>query len=169
MKANANADFEEKISLYVSQLNFLHTISVQQPHPERHIPDTLIMEVLQKINKQISTLHHSEETNNDLVPAVLNTVGTPSPKKCVQTGSHSSFQQRLKHAMKAAGLTQKELAERAGVSQGFVSKLATGKITDSRNIYIKLIADALGVSFGWLHYGTGEMYPANFSADNCEV
>ncbi|RUT66363.1 hypothetical protein CKG00_08125 [Morganella morganii] len=81
----------------------------------------------------------------------------------------SSLPQRLKRAMKAAGLTQKELAERAGVSQGFVSKLATGKTTDSRNIYIKLIADALGVSFGWLHYGTGEMYPTNFSADNREV
>ncbi|MGJ5645296.1 helix-turn-helix domain-containing protein [Morganella morganii] len=83
--------------------------------------------------------------------------------------STGDFPLRLKHAMKAAGLTQKELAERAGVSQGFVSKLATGKTTDSRNIYIKLIADALGVSFGWLHYGTGEMYPTNFSADNREV
>ncbi len=96
-------------------------------------------------------------------PLKLNTLNDATPP------CSNNFPQRLKHAMKAAGLTQKELAERAGVSQGFVSKLATGKTTDSRNIYIKLIADALGVSFGWLHYGTGEMCSANFPADNREV
>lgn len=92
-----------------------------------------------------------------------------SHKKCVQPTSHSGFPLRLKHAMKEAGLTQKELAERAGVSQGFVSKLVTGKDPYSHDIYIKLIADALGVDLYWLQYGTGEMYPANFSADNREV
>lgn len=112
-----------------------------------------------------SSLHNDIKDSSFSGKAVEGT----SHKKCVQMGSCNSFPQRLKHAMKAAGLTQKELAERAGVSQGFVSKLATGKTTDSRNIYIKLIADALGVSFGWLHYGTGEMYPANFSAENREV
>lgn len=107
----------------------------------------------------------------EVINSITTTATAPQKPDALNdvTPSHSSFPQRLKHAMKAAGLTQKELAERAGVSQGFVSKLATGKTTDSRNIYIKLIADALGVSFGWLHYGTGEMYPTNFSADNREV
>lgn len=79
----------------------------------------------------------------------------------------SSFPLRLKRAMKAAGLTQKELAERAGVSQSVISRLITGK--DKTGTRSGVLSHALGVSFDWLHYGTGEMYPANFSADNREV
>lgn len=79
----------------------------------------------------------------------------------------SSLPQRLKHAMKAAGLTQKELAERAGVSQSVISRLITGK--DKTGTRSGVLSHALGVNFDWLHYGTGEMYSANFSADNREV
>lgn len=89
------------------------------------------------------------------------------PNKNDQTQTHSSFQQRLKHAMKATGLTQKELAERAGVSQSVISRLITGK--DKTGTRSGVLSHALGVNFDWLHYGTGEMYPANFSADNREV
>lgn len=131
---------------------------------------------LYEFSKENGELSENEDALSvRMIAEIINsitTAATAPQKSDVQNGvtpSLSRFPQRLKHAMKAAGLTQKELAERAGVSQGFVSKLATGKTTDSRNIYIKLIADALGVSFGWLHYGTGEMYPANFSADNREV
>lgn len=83
------------------------------------------------------------------------------------TPSRSGFPLRLKRAMKAAGLTQKELAERAGVSQSVISRLITGK--DKTGTRSGVLSHALGINFGWLHYGTGEMYPANFSADNHEV
>ncbi|MEY1090516.1 helix-turn-helix domain-containing protein [Morganella morganii] len=139
---------------------------------------TLLFCVLESSSEEdIQSLIEMALEKNEAIKFILN---KNSSKPCPECNDNKSdiqptettygcFPQRLKHAMKVAGLTQKELAERAGVSQGFVSKLATGKTTDSRNIYIKLIADALGVSFGWLHYGTGEMYPTNFSADNREV
>ncbi|MET4877219.1 helix-turn-helix transcriptional regulator [Morganella morganii] len=81
--------------------------------------------------------------------------------------STGDFPLRLKRAMKEAGLTQKELAERAGVSQGLISKLVLGKAEESRKILA--ISHALNVTPDWLLYGTGEMYSANFSADNREV
>lgn len=90
-----------------------------------------------------------------------------SHKKCVQPQTHNDFPLRLKHAMKAAGLTQKELADRAGVSQGLISKLVLGKAEESRKILA--ISHALNVTPDWLLYGTGEMYSANFSANNREV
>lgn len=110
-----------------------------------------------------SSLHNDIKDSSFSGKAVEGT----SHKKCVQMGSCNSFPQRLKHAMKAAGLTQKELAERAEVSQSVISRLITGK--DKTGTRSGVLSHALGVNFDWLHYGTGEMYPANFSADNCEV
>ncbi|WP_405468644.1 helix-turn-helix domain-containing protein [Morganella morganii] len=110
-----------------------------------------------------SSLHNDIKDSSFSGKAVEGT----SHKKCVQMGSWGGFPQRLKHAMKAAGLTQKELAERTGVSQSVISRLITGK--DKTGTRSGVLSHALGVNFDWLHYGTGEMYPANFSADNREV
>ena len=105
----------------------------------------------------------------EIINSITTTATAPQKSDALNdvTPSHSSLPQRLNHAMKAAGLTQKELAERAGVSQGLISKLVLGKAEESRKILA--ISHALNVTPDWLLYGTGEMYSANFSADDREV
>lgn len=68
---------------------------------------------------------------------------------------------RLKSARKKAKLTQKELSERADVTQQVISFLENGKSKDSR--FLVNIALALKVSPTWLAKGEGEMKPDNLS------
>lgn len=66
-----------------------------------------------------------------------------------------TFADRLNHAMQQAGLSQGQLAEKAGVSQPAIQKLTSGKASSSRKVVE--IAAALQVRPEWLSSGEGDM------------
>jgi transcriptional regulator with XRE-family HTH domain len=53
---------------------------------------------------------------------------------------------RLKQLRHAAGISQQELASRAGLSVSVVCQIEQGRRTDPRISTLKAVADALGVS-----------------------
>ena len=61
------------------------------------------------------------------------------------TTSFTSFGALLRHHRLTAGLTQEELAERAGLSTRGVQALETGGRTSPRAETVRLLADALGL------------------------
>ena len=65
--------------------------------------------------------------------------------------------ERLRRARKKAGLTQKQLAEKSGVTQVTISHLETGITNKTSQAYE--LASALGVRTDWLLTGQGPMYP----------
>lgn len=67
----------------------------------------------------------------------------------------TSLAERLKAARNAASLTQPELAEKAGVSQGTIGNLEAGIRKRPRDLLS--LAKALGVSAQWLESGKGPM------------
>ena len=70
----------------------------------------------------------------------------------------NSFAWRLKSARQAAGLTQKQLADRVGLkSQATIGMLETGERKESRRAV--QLAHALGVSAMWLIAGQGPRHP----------
>lgn len=60
--------------------------------------------------------------------------------------AESTFAENLLRLRKAAGLSQMELASRAGLTVSSVSQLEQGKIRDPRMSTVIVIANALGVS-----------------------
>lgn len=56
---------------------------------------------------------------------------------------------RLKSARLASGLTQRELAEQAGVSQSLVAQIERGEREPGRNA-LRSLAEALGTTVSWL-------------------
>lgn len=62
--------------------------------------------------------------------------------------------ERLIHARKRLGLTQKEVATRAGMKQTSYRQIEIGKTKKSK--FINDIAKVLGVSSDWLIYGIGD-------------
>lgn len=77
------------------------------------------------------------------------------PHKRAYTFALMNLSQRLKAARKHAGLTQKELADKTGVSQPVVSQLESG--TSLKSVHIAKLANACGVDPLWLSEGAGEM------------
>lgn len=66
-----------------------------------------------------------------------------------------SIGNRVRQARKAAGMTQQQLAKKAGIKQPTLSELETGESASST--LLPSIAAATGVSAYWLETGKGEM------------
>ena len=58
--------------------------------------------------------------------------------------------QRIKEKRKEAGLNQKQLAAKVGLSEASVSKYEHGKVEDATHAMLTKFAEALGVSVAWL-------------------
>jgi transcriptional regulator with XRE-family HTH domain len=65
--------------------------------------------------------------------------------------------ERLKQSREALGLSQAELARKAGMTQGSIGNLETGTRKSAKNILV--IAQALGVDAMWLQYGAAQYKP----------
>ncbi|VVE68899.1 XRE family transcriptional regulator [Pandoraea anapnoica] len=65
----------------------------------------------------------------------------------------STFGRRLRYARKAAGLTQKELADKVGLKQATISELETDEYSGSAKT--AAMAEVLGVTALWLAEGKG--------------
>lgn len=77
-----------------------------------------------------------------------------------------SIGKRMKEARGEAGLSQKALAAKAGVSQPAISQLETGESGSATNI--GSLAAALGVNALWLETGKGPKRPDQYSAPSVQ-
>jgi transcriptional regulator with XRE-family HTH domain len=72
----------------------------------------------------------------------------------------STLAQVIKRAREAKGWSQEELAERLGVSKGWVGQVETGRIDRPRPQYLALLEQHLGVSRDELARGMNMIGPA---------
>lgn len=61
---------------------------------------------------------------------------------------------RIRTQMEALGLTQKELAKRAGLNETYIRDLLEGRSQDPKLSKIQAVATALGKTLSWLVDGT---------------
>jgi SOS-response transcriptional repressor LexA len=78
-----------------------------------------------------------------------------------------SLGSRLKQAREAAGISQRELARRSGLSQQLISKLENGLVESTTEVFP--FAEALGIDPRWLATGRGEMLPQTDAAGEVSV
>lgn len=78
----------------------------------------------------------------------------------------TTLAQRIKLARSHARLTQKALADKAGVEQPAVSQLETGK--SLKSAHLPVIAQACGVNALWLATGQGDMITGSGLESNVE-
>jgi transcriptional regulator with XRE-family HTH domain len=78
----------------------------------------------------------------------------------------STFGERVRFARKDVGLTQVQLAAKAGIGQSALSSIETGDTQWSRGPNLLRLAVALDVEAGWLESGTGPMRSAYNPADH---
>ena len=67
------------------------------------------------------------------------------------------MKERIKSARLSAGLSQKALADKIGISDAALSKIESGFNNPAKQTVIA-ISNALGVALHWLETGEGEMY-----------
>lgn len=68
--------------------------------------------------------------------------------------------ERIKHIRKVGNLTQKEFAEKIGISRVGLQKLESGE-NKPREQTMRVICSEFGISRRWLETGEGEMYDEN--------
>lgn len=82
--------------------------------------------------------------------ALWQDVGVATKKKLSEVGK------RIRDAMERAGIeTQADLARKAKIDPGVLTRLISGERTQQRAATMEKVASALGVSSGWLQTGVG--------------
>jgi transcriptional regulator with XRE-family HTH domain len=82
---------------------------------------------------------------------------------CCEITNVSTIGDRLKQAREALGLSQGDVAGKAGVSQGTIGNLESGLRKNPRELLA--IAAAVGVSPVWLKTGKHDALPATIATD----
>ena len=104
---------------------------------------------------RISLTNLSEIERGKLSPPVenirkiANALNVPISLLLTESRNSDLVAEKIKIARKARGITQKELAVRAGISPGMVGQLEMGKVNASFKI-MKKISEVLGVSICYL-------------------
>lgn len=77
----------------------------------------------------------------------------PEPRSEGDREDHiKAIAKRLKHARERQGWTSVDLAHKSGVTASAIRKVEEAQ-GDPKSYTLKLLAEALGVSAGWLAYG----------------